>query len=194
MLWGLIPYWHRGEPTKHKLSTNNCRLEGLSESKLYKGPFQQGKRCVILCEGFYEWQTTENLKSSERPVFFIHCKQNETEIDGKVAPFNLMKIAGLFDMWEDNTGERIYSYTVITFESNKLFSSIHHRMPAILETDKDVSVSTIRAGWKKYITICLIFNLQDWLDFQRVTDSQALATLRPTDEIIWHQVSKYVCK
>lgn len=141
MLWGLIPYWHKGDPTKHKLSTNNCRLEGLSESKLYKGPFRQGKRCVILCEGFYEWQTTsENLKSSERPVFFIHCKQPGDKIDGETAPFKLMKIAGLFDVWEDNTGERIYSYTVITFESNKLFSSIHHRMPAILETDKDVSV------------------------------------------------------
>lgn len=191
MLWGLIPYWHKGDPTKHKLSTNNCRLEGLSESKLYKGPFQQGKRCVILCEGFYEWQTTENLKSSERPAFFIHCKQTGGgEIDGKIAPFKLMKIAGLFDVWEDNTGERIYSYTVITFESNKLFSSIHHRMPAILETDKDVSVSSA--------TIIILenqinnFSLQDWLDFERVSDSQALATLRPTEEIIWHQVSKYV--
>lgn len=30
------------------------------------------------------------------------------------------------------------------------------------------------------------------MDFQRVTDSQALATLRPTEDIIWHQVSKYV--
>lgn len=34
--------------------------------------------------------------------------------------------------------------------------------------------------------------MQDWLDFERVSETQALATLRPTEEIVWHQVSNYV--
>ena len=29
MLWGMVPFWHRGDvPTSHKLTTNNARLEG----------------------------------------------------------------------------------------------------------------------------------------------------------------------
>lgn len=37
MLWGFVPPWHRGDdPTKHGLTTNNARLEGIAQSKLYK--------------------------------------------------------------------------------------------------------------------------------------------------------------
>ena len=33
MLWGMVPFWHRGDvPTSHKLTTNNARLEGKKNS------------------------------------------------------------------------------------------------------------------------------------------------------------------
>ena len=55
MLWGLVPPWHRGPaPTTHGLSTNNCRVEGVAASKLYS-PSLASRRCVVVCEGFYEW-------------------------------------------------------------------------------------------------------------------------------------------
>ena len=56
MMWGLVPPWHPGpSPTSHGLSTNNCRVEGVQASKLYS-PCLPHRRCVVVCEGFYEWR------------------------------------------------------------------------------------------------------------------------------------------
>ena len=52
MMWGLVPFWHRGSSAKdHGLTTNNARLEGLKESRLYKHAVRHSKRCVIVCDG-----------------------------------------------------------------------------------------------------------------------------------------------
>ena len=56
MMWGLVPPWHPGpSPTSHGISTNNCRVEGVRASKLYSPCLRHG-RCVVVCEGFYEWR------------------------------------------------------------------------------------------------------------------------------------------
>ena len=45
MLWGLIPFWHKSmNPTDHKLTTNNARIEGLTESKMYKPLLEKDQR------------------------------------------------------------------------------------------------------------------------------------------------------
>ena len=44
MLWGMVPFWHRGDvPTSHKLTTNNARLEGKKNSStiLEKSQFNE---------------------------------------------------------------------------------------------------------------------------------------------------------
>lgn len=147
MVWGMIPFWHKGDYRKHGLSTNNCRLEHMLDSKMYAGPFRQGRRCVILCEGFYEWQTTVTTKPSERAAFFIHMPQQSSRIEmhdpstwEDPANIRLLKMAGIYNVWQDESGQSVYSYSVITLQSNKAISWLHHRMPAILESDQQVQV------------------------------------------------------
>ncbi|XP_062562316.1 abasic site processing protein HMCES [Armigeres subalbatus] len=179
MMWSMVPRWHKGDYRKHGLTTNNCRLENLAVSKLYGPPLAAGHRCVILCEGFYEWQTTtKELKASERPAFYIHMPQNDgvkmedrSTWDLEKEAINLLKMAGLFDVWEDENGDKLYNYTLITFESNKKFSAIHHRIPAILETDEEVEA---------------------WLDFRKVGATRALNMLKPSETIKWYGVSNLV--
>jgi len=176
MFWGIIPFWHKGDYKKHGLTTNNCRLEHMLESKLYKKPFLNGQRCVIVCEAFYEWQTTLSSKPSTRDPYLIYMPQDENVSIWNRATWTsdnikLLKIAGLFDVWTDDQGDKIYSYSVITFESNKTMNWLHHRMPAILETEQQVD---------------------DWLDFKRVSSTEALKTIRPVDILKWHRVSKVV--
>lgn len=183
MMWGMIPFWFKGDDyRKHGLTTNNCRLESMLTSKLYKHSFDKGQRCILLCEGFYEWQTTDPKakKASERAAYYIHMPQiddikiesQETWTD-RLNDVNLLKIAGLFDVWKNPAnGDQMYSFTVITFESDKTFSWLHHRYPAILETEQQVD---------------------DWLDFQRVTDTKKLVEmLKPARNLEWHQVSNIV--
>lgn len=121
-------------------------MEHMLDSKLYRGPFRKGQRCVVLCEGFYEWQTTKSAKPSERAAYMIYLPQiDDIKIYDKSTwnpeNVNLMKLAGLFDVWEDENGDKMYSYSVITFESSEIMSWMHHRMPAILETNEQVNVT-----------------------------------------------------
>lgn len=157
MVWGMIPFWHKGDYRKHGLSTNNCRLEHMLESKMYSSPFRNGQRCVILCEGFYEWQTTVTTKPSERSAFYIHMPQRSSSIEihdpstwKSPADLKLLKMAGIYNVWKDQNGQTVYSYSIITYQSTKLISWLHHRMPAILETDQQVQVCV------KLLLYCLL--------------------------------------
>lgn len=151
------------------------------QSNLYKKAFDQGQRCVILAEGFYEWQTTDPkaTKASERAAYYMYMPQPKgIQIESKetwadvASHLNLLKIAGLFDIWTNDHGDQIYSYSIITFESDDKFSWLHHRSPAILESDEQVA---------------------DWLAYERVTDSSHLVSLlRPAAELQWHRVSNIV--
>ncbi|CAH0384172.1 unnamed protein product [Bemisia tabaci] len=183
MVWGMIPPWHKGSFKSHGLSTNNCRIETLLSSKLYNAPLRSGKRCVVLCEGFYEWQTTKG-KSNKQP-YFIYMPQNDSvkvelrqnwthanwnEEEGWTGP-RLVHFAGLFNKWTAESGESVYSYTIITMESNKTLSWLHHRMPAILDTEQAV---------------------KDWLDFENVSTEEAMQILKPIQKLVWHPVSTIV--
>lgn len=183
MLWGMIPFWHSSSMDfrKHGLTTNNCRLETMLESKLYKRAFNKGQRCVVLCEGFYEWQTTDPKakKSAQRAAYYISMPQAsgiQIEIADtwrtSVDKLRLLRMAGLFDIWTNDKGEQIYSYSIITFESDDTLSWLHHRSPAILDSDEACA---------------------DWIDFKRVTDTKhLLSLLKPAKCLQWHQVSKEV--
>lgn len=175
-LWGIIPKWHTGDK-HHGLTTNNARMENLSTSKLYKPLLEQGKRCVIPIEGFYEWQTVnQSLKSNQRKVYFIYMPQGD---DIKIAlkstwnssTVNLMYLAGLFDVWHDAKGDSIFSFTVLTFESNEKLQWLHSRTPAILETQEQI---------------------ETWLDYKKYPEELALGVIKQPTEIVWHQVSNSV--
>lgn len=170
-LWGIIPRWHKGDYRKHGLTTNNARLETLACSKLYKPAIDRGKRCVVPIEGFYEWQTVDmKLRSSERPAYYIYMPQGEKSKNA-TPEWKLMFLAGLFDVWRDERGDAIYSFTVITFESSEHFSWLHRRTPAVLETETSI---------------------RNWLEYNRVPATTALKLLSPPSTILWHRVSNYV--
>lgn len=75
MRWGLVPSWFREkDPSKMQYSTSNCRSENILEKKTYKDPMTKGQRCVILADGFYEWQKMEK----DKQPFFIYFPQTNS--------------------------------------------------------------------------------------------------------------------
>jgi putative SOS response-associated peptidase YedK len=115
MRWGLVPHWAKDETIGNKLI--NARSETVTEKPSFKDSFKK-RRCLIIADGFYEWQGSGLAKKP----FFI-CMKDDT-------PFGM---AGLYDVWTNPAGEKVTTCTIITTEANEIMKPIHHRMPVILE-------------------------------------------------------------
>jgi putative SOS response-associated peptidase YedK len=115
--WGLIPSWAKDSKMGSKLI--NARAETVAEKPSFRSAFRQ-RRCLVLADGFYEWQQQEDKQ--KQPFYFRMSDEH---------PF---AFAGLWEHWEDkDTGKTIESCTLLTTEPNELMQSVHNRMPVILE-------------------------------------------------------------
>lgn len=125
MKWGLVPHWAKDESIANKLI--NARSETVTEKPSFRDSFKK-RRCLIIADGFYEWQGSGMAKKP----FYINMNDDK--------PFGM---AGLYDIWTNPAGEKITTCTIITTEANDLMKPIHHRMPVILsEKDYDVWLNT----------------------------------------------------
>jgi putative SOS response-associated peptidase YedK len=114
--WGLIPSWAKDPTIGSRLI--NARAETLAEKPSFRTAFSH-RRCLILADGFYEWQEIPGSKIKQ--PFFIHLQDRR--------PF---AFAGLWDLWHAPDASLIYSCTIITTQPNALVQPIHNRMPVIL--------------------------------------------------------------
>jgi putative SOS response-associated peptidase YedK len=56
MRWGLIPFWTKRQPDFSSLMrTINCRDDSLIDDKGMWTSMKRRKRCIVICQGFYEW-------------------------------------------------------------------------------------------------------------------------------------------
>lgn len=116
-IWGLIPSWAKDPTIGQRLI--NARAETLAEKPSFRGGFKY-KRCLILADGFYEWQAQPGAKTKIPHFIFIKDRQ----------PF---AFAGLWDEWQAPDGGVVRTATIITTEPNELMSKLHNRMPVILD-------------------------------------------------------------
>jgi putative SOS response-associated peptidase YedK len=117
--WGLIPSWAKDAKVGYKMI--NARAETLAERPAYRGLVRQANhRCLIVADGYYEWQKPEDPRQPRRPLHF-------SLEDGK--PFCF---AGLWTCWSAPGGKLVPSCTIVTCEANELARPIHERMPVIL--------------------------------------------------------------
>jgi hypothetical protein len=126
MRWSLVPHYHKGSLTDYKPILNNCRVETIEEKPTFKVPLRNGKRCVILAEGyvrhllffsiqifflfrFFEWK-----KNVSKTPYFIYETEplinekhypdvNTDKILEKIEKQNqgklpLLAMAGIFDI------------------------------------------------------------------------------------------------
>jgi putative SOS response-associated peptidase YedK len=120
MRWGLIPFWAKDKKIGYRMI--NARGETVAEKPSFRTALRK-RRCLILADGFYEWQ---KLGDKQKRPMRIALKSGE--------PF---AFAGLWESWKDPEGETIKSCTIITTEANEYLSPIHHRMPVILPQEQE---------------------------------------------------------
>ena len=134
MRWGLIPAWAKDANIGHKLI--NARAETAASKPSFRAAFQ-ARRCVIPVDGFYEWKR----EGSTKQPYFIGMSGG-----------GIFTFAGLWEAWvvpegakltgnltEQQPGDQLKTCTILTTQANEYLSSIHGRMPVILDlTDVDV--------------------------------------------------------
>ena len=99
----------------------------------YRGAWRQRRRCLILTDGFFEWQELPSGRGPKVP-HWIHMA------DGR--PFGF---AGLWERW-DGQGQTILSCTILTTAANALVAPIHDRMPVILGDE---------SAWNLWVPTCI---------------------------------------
>lgn len=112
--WGFVPAWAAGRSGVKPII--NARAETVATKPFFRSAFKQ-HRCLVLADGFYEWQRTKGGKIP----FRIILKTEE--------PF---AFAGIWSTIHtaDGTGQQTFS--IITTTPNDLMAEIHDRMPVIL--------------------------------------------------------------
>ena len=114
VLWGIKPSWGK-QPSRLLI---NARSETVHQRPTFRKSFHE-RRCLVVADGFYEWQATRQGKQP----FRIMLKTEE-----------LFAFAGI---WQEVDGEP--AYVILTTEANRVMRPIHERMPVILERGQRVS-------------------------------------------------------
>jgi putative SOS response-associated peptidase YedK len=114
--WGLIPFWAKDPAIGNRMI--NARAETVAEKPSFRAAYRH-RRCLLLADGFYEWKK----EATGKVPHFISLASGE--------PF---AFAGLWESWQSKeTEELIQSTTLITTAANDFISTVHHRMPIILQ-------------------------------------------------------------
>jgi putative SOS response-associated peptidase YedK len=144
--WGLIPHWSDSAKTGNRMF--NARAETLDRNPAFRYAFSK-RRCLVPADAYYEWKRAGSVR---QPYAIVRP-------DGRP-----IALAGLWAGWKDeDTGEVIRSFTIVTAGANDMMAPIHDRMPVMIPEE----------AWER------------WLDPTRI-DGEALAELKglliPSDE------------
>lgn len=130
MRWWLTPFWAKELSTKYSMF--NAKSETAAKSPAFKEPYRK-RRCVVPISGFYEWCRENNQKVP----YYISAEDD-----------NAMLLAGLWDKWRNReSGDALYSFTVLTTDAHESMRFVHHRQPVMLSLDEaklwlDTTVTT----------------------------------------------------
>jgi putative SOS response-associated peptidase YedK len=116
--WGLVPSWAKEKSIGARMI--NARAETLREKPSFRSAFRR-RRCLVLADGYYEWQRSGVVK---QPYFIAFD-------DGQ--PFGM---AGLWEKWMDPaTGQPLESCCIVTTSPAATVAHVHDRMPVIVPPD-----------------------------------------------------------
>jgi putative SOS response-associated peptidase YedK len=125
--WGLVPYWADDPRIGNRMI--NARSESVASKPAFRDALSR-RRCLVVANGFYEWQKTADggrtarsaSRSASKIPHYVHRRSG--------APFGM---AGLWERWKAPDGTWLESCAIITCDANALMRPLHDRMPVILD-------------------------------------------------------------
>ncbi|MDX1672849.1 MAG: SOS response-associated peptidase [Balneolaceae bacterium] len=116
--WGLVPHFY-DDPDDGPRPIN-ARSETVDEKPMFRRLFET-RRCLVPTNGFYEWDKQQGTSQPYR----IHFRDRE-----------IMTMAGIYDVWENEEGKKLPTFTILTTSPNEKVEKLHSRMPVILHPDR----------------------------------------------------------
>jgi putative SOS response-associated peptidase YedK len=128
MPWGLVPSWADEQQAKELPSkTLNAKTETVFEKASFE-PSIYKQRCLVLVDGFFEWQ---------------HIGKEKIEYEIGLTQDGPFALAGIYAIWRNPRSQQLEpSFSILTTPANELMEEIHNtkkRMPLILpfESEKE---------------------------------------------------------
>jgi putative SOS response-associated peptidase YedK len=121
--WGLVPHWAPDPSVGARMI--NARAESVAEKPAFRDLLDR-RRCLIVADGFYEWQPREGMR--KQPWWVTRADH---------APF---AFAGLWTTWRSAPDvEPLRTCTIITTRASTSLTAIHPRMPVILPPEAEAA-------------------------------------------------------
>lgn len=117
--WGLVPSWAKDPKIGYRMI--NARAESAAEKPSFRRAMRQ-RRCLILADGYYEWQHRDDQKIP----MYMRLRNHE--------PF---AFAGLWERWHGADDSTLVTCTILTTPANAWIQPVHHRMPVILDANQE---------------------------------------------------------
>ena len=114
LTWGLVPGWMK---ETGKIRPINARAETIHQKPMFRAA-SRSQRCLVLCDGYYEWKTLSNGRKQP-----YHLGRTDK------SPFVM---AGLWSHNAHLATRGLETFCVITTPASGEAATIHHRMPVIL--------------------------------------------------------------
>jgi putative SOS response-associated peptidase YedK len=99
----------------------NARIETVSEKPTFRRALLNN-RCIIPASAFFEWETTEKSKVKYK-----------IQVKGK----QLFSMAGIYGLFIDQNNNEYLGVVILTRPANKEMRKLHHRMPVIIDKEKE---------------------------------------------------------
>lgn len=217
MRWGLIPSWYHGDPKEFSYNMSNARSDTLLDKKSFKTPLEKGKRCVILAEGFFEWETQKGGKKQPYYIYFKKDLKVKPMEEGSSVSEDGKTKKGLSENDAEGTPvnrEQMTLTTVKKEHTSQCTTGEKHllTMAGIFDCwqaprgssseDKNLfsySIITVDSssslGWLHNRMPAILDGeeeVRQWLDYGEVSWQKALDLVTPKDCLEWHPVSTVV--
>jgi putative SOS response-associated peptidase YedK len=117
--WGLVP--SEEERGKRGRPLINARAETVAKAPPFRESFAE-RRCLILADGFYEWQ---QMETGKQPMWIARPDRE------------LFAFAGIWAAVPGEDGTELHSCAIVTCPPGEVVAPIHDRMPVVLNREAE---------------------------------------------------------
>lgn len=113
--WGLVPSWAKDARVGARFI--NARRETVASTPAFRAAYQR-RRCLLPADGYYEWKR----EGTGKQPFYLTSRDRTP-----------LAMAGLYEVWKDAEGNRLWTCTVITTDAADELGEIHDRTPLLVD-------------------------------------------------------------